>query len=143
LPSWVDRERRFANESLPGVSMSGGVQEALGLDLGVADLDRVVARLQQPIQPAGRVSRAKEVVIAAKINGAPLALPNAPVAELDALIVRVRREGSLISHSSATMDWELDLPPDPASPRAASAVMPASYTEPAIQRLPPVEDISR
>jgi hypothetical protein len=143
MPSWLDRVRRLANETLPGVSMNGGVQEAIGLDLAVADLDRVVARLQHPIRPAAGVVRTKEVLIAAKINGRQLALANAPVAELDALVARVRREGRLISHSSATMDWEIDLPPGVASPEAAPAVVPASYLEPAIERLPPVEVISR
>jgi hypothetical protein len=143
MPGWLDRARRIANETLPGVSMNGGVQEALGLDLAVADLDRVVARLQQPIRPAAGVVRTREILIAAKINGTQLALANGPVAELDALAARVRREGRLISHSSATMDWEIDLPPGVASPAAASAVVPASYSEPVIERLPPVEIISR
>ncbi|MBI3837870.1 MAG: hypothetical protein HY288_08055 [Planctomycetia bacterium] len=143
MPNWLDRVRRFAHESLPGVSMAEGVQEALGLDLPVADLDRVVARLQQPVQTASGVESAREVLIAAKINGAPLALANVRVAELDGLVARVRREGSLISHSSSTIDWELDSQPGPASPQAASAIIPASYSSPAIQRLPPVEVIPR
>ncbi len=143
MPNWLDRARRFSQETMPGISMAEGVQEALGLDLPIADLDRVVARLQQPIQPTAGVARAKTVVISAKINGTPLALPSARVAELDALIARVRHEGSLISHSSSTMDWELDSQPGLASPQEAAAVVRASYTEPATQRLPPVEVISR
>jgi hypothetical protein len=138
LPAWLDRARRFAHESLPGVSLGDGVEEALGLDLPVADLDRLVERVQRPVQSAGGAAPLVGASVAVKINGAPLPTLNAHVAELAALIARVRKEGGLISYTTLGDDLEV---PQAEAPFASvpSRVVTASYTTPAITRLPPVE----
>jgi hypothetical protein len=141
-PGWLDRVRRVTRENLPGIALAPGIDEALGLDLPMAELDPLLARMEQPTPASRPASASANVSLVASINGAALPLRNTRMAELDRLTARVRREGSLISHKTPMPGFppaELPLAgPQPPSPRPASQVITASYTQPALERLPPV-----
>lgn len=144
LPRWLDQARRMANDSLPGLSMADGVEEAMGLDLPMTELDKLVERLQQPLEPAAATTPVPGVVVVAKINGVALVPRHARMTELDAVIGRVRQEGRLIAYKAVVVDAELEALANASPARAASHVVPASYTAPVgqsasgITRLPPV-----
>jgi hypothetical protein len=143
---WLDRVRRVARENLPGIALAPGIDEALGLDLPMAELDPLLLRLEQPAPAARPASASVNVSLVASINGAALPQRNMPVAELDRLTARVRREGSLISHQGPMDGFppaEVPLAAPQPSSRPASQVVRVGYTEPAIERLPPVEPTAR
>jgi hypothetical protein len=141
-PNWLDRVRRLARENLPGIALAPGIDEALALDLPMAELDPLLVRLEQPAPATSPARASANVSLVASINGTALPLRNTPVAELDRLTARVRREGSLISHKAQVAEFPAAEPPlaarQPPSPQPASQIITASYTQPAIERLPPV-----
>jgi len=163
LPGWLDQARRFANEHMPGVSFGDGVEQALGLDLPAAELDGLIDQVQQPVQLLADEASTDRVHLLAQVNGRRLAERTAHVQQLDRLVERVRKEGTLISHRtiSPSMPVEFappemgsgnltpaglpvsatnfDVQPPPAVPPASSQVVPVSFAEPSITtRLPPV-----
>ncbi len=146
LPGWLDQVRLLAHEHLPGVSFGDGVEQALGLDLPVAELDGLIDQVQQPVQSLPEKATADSVRLVARINGQPLAERASHVEQLDRLVLRVRREGSLISRRTMTMETlptetNFDVQSPAAQPQPSSAIIPASFAEPPITtRLPPVSN---
>ena len=141
-PRWLDRMRRLARENLPGVSLAPGIEEALGYDWPVAELDPLLARLEHPLPTSLDLSPGAKVSVVASINGAAVPPRNAPLAELEELIARVRREGSLISHGTPAPEF----PPEasqPLAPPPVSQVVTVGYSQAVIERLPPVSPTAR
>jgi hypothetical protein len=108
LPGWLDRLGELADDGLPGISMAEGIHEAMGLDVPIGELDAVLARLEQTDagrqgQPGGDGQR-QVVQVSYAVNGAIRPPRSRRVAELDQLIARVRRDGSVISHSSSIVE---------------------------------------
>ncbi|MGD9723139.1 MAG: hypothetical protein AB7O59_17540 [Pirellulales bacterium] len=144
--SWLGRVRRAADEHMPGIVLADGVHEAMGLDVRIEDLAPVLARLRQPeILTTAATARVGEsqannavVQVACTIDNAPLPAPPAAqrVQELDKLIARVRRDGSLISHDARLADPFAGIAPAPTVPAgavfaAAAAPAPGTSAAPA------------
>ena len=146
LPGWLDQVRLLAHEHMPGVSLGEGVEQALGLDLPVAELDGLIDQVQQPVQLAPEKAQVDSVRLVARINGRPIAERAAHVDQLDRLVLRIRREGSLISHRTAIdeapiAETNFDVQSPAAQPQSSPTIIPASFAEPPITtRLPPVSN---
>lgn len=140
--SWLNKVRDLANANLPGVTLADGVDEAMGMDLPAAELDKLVARLQQaPATTTAATTGEAPAALVASINGNTLSVPQTRLVELDQLIARVRREGNLISQP--TVPTDISVPASAVVTAAAiapstSSVVPAAYTAPRLERLPPV-----
>jgi len=95
---WFSSLARMARDNLPGIAFEGNVIAAWGMDLPVNQLDPIVARLRSQgfFTPAN--SAVREVTLGARVNGVGAEKPWAHVPELDALVIRVRKEGSFVSH---------------------------------------------
>ncbi|MEX2113819.1 MAG: hypothetical protein WD845_11575 [Pirellulales bacterium] len=172
-PGWLERIGKLADDGLPGIALAEGIHEAMGLDVPVSELSGVLARLEQS-QPGAIAAqrggaRQQVVQVSYELNGAAQPPRTARVAELDQLIARVRRDGSLISHTSSVAESLVSPPAEtiasapatistmpaaqPAAPvvvaLAGGAIQPASHQEPlvasppTVQRLPPVESARR
>lgn len=137
LPGWLDQLGKLADDGLPGISMAQGVREAMGLDVPIGELSEVLARLEASAASgpvASAASDGRQVVqVSYELNGAAHPQRHRRVAELDRLIARVRRDGSVISHSASVVSlMEPSLAAPPASP-AAVPTMSNTPTEPAIE----------
>ena len=119
-----------AHEGLPGLAMDAGVEEVRGLDLRVSEFDALLGKLRQirVAPPAGEESAA---YLAGQWNGVPLPERRERIPEIDALLLRLRREGIVMSH-----------PTIPAEPQlvAQSVAAAASST---VQRLPAIPTATR
>jgi hypothetical protein len=131
-----DRVRVVASEGLAGLSMAAGIEEARGLDLRVVEFDALIARLRQPPPPPSAIAQGG--LLTANIDGVAMPTRVAYVAELDALVLRVRREGTVISRATIPAEFQL-------ARQAAAAWQPAMAMAPeaSIQRLPPVFSLTQ
>ena len=167
---WLARFGRLAEDTLPGLKMADGVDEALGLDVPIGELDDALAALQRPADPSSTVQAHSADSAATRvfctINGVNLLPRHERVAELDRLVARVRRNGSIISPTSSVVRRMMNagdekLAADASLPHATTAqgssamhapshtaaamhdegALPAAYTQTVISPLPPVEPL--
>jgi hypothetical protein len=124
---WVQRLRTAAREQLPGVTFADGVEAAWALDVPIAEVDKVIHALDKQNYFGDSNATATGVILSANVNGLTREKGWSRVPELESLVARVSREGSLVSQPRP-----LEQPRVP--PRIASC---------ALTRLPPVEAIAR
>jgi hypothetical protein len=129
--NWLERVGKLADETMPGISMSDGIHEAMGLDLPIGELEGILQRLQQSAQGAEPRSNPRQVVqVSYEIDGQAHPERSQRVPELEQLIARVRNEGSVISHSSNVAETFVSRPPASKAAAPAANVLPAQYVEP-------------
>jgi hypothetical protein len=165
---WLDRVGKLADETMPGLTMAEGIHEAVGLDLPIGDVEKVLARLQQTTSgtesPESETTNPRQIVqVSYEIDGQEHPDLQRRVPELERLIARVRSEGSVVSHSSSVVESLVSrsepnksaapaanvLPAQHVSPLAAvpveNVILPVSYEQPlatsapTMWRLPPVD----
>lgn len=142
--------RRALNETAPGISYAEGIAEAWGFDLPAVELDRLLEQLEAAGYFSPGDSGDSHVSLTARIDGNDFQRAWHRSPELDALCVRARKDGKLVSHQqplepapvlagSATPDT-----PPASTPWRPGAVIQAQALEPAyeITRLPPVDPAS-
>ena len=165
--------RKLTDDNLPGIAFGDGVQEAMGLDVPIGELEHVLVELERaPIGSVPSLS-ASRVEVAGTINGVAVPPRSARIAELDRLAARVRRDGGLISAQQVQMQLASPtpattapvaaamVPPSgslapaapaatpapviipPSAPLGSPAVVPTSFAEPVIRRLPAVDVLLR
>ena len=166
ISAMLNQVRRLTDDNLPGIALGDGVQEAMGLDVPIAQLEHALVELERvPVGALPSLS-ASRVQVVGTINGVPVSPRAARVTELDRLAARVRRDGGLISAqqmqsqlaapstamASATAAISpattvpARVPPAataPATPPAAQTVVPTSFAEPVVRRLPTVDVLLR
>jgi len=186
ISAMLNQVRRLTDDNLPGIALGAGVQEAMGLDVPIAELEHALVELERAPVGALPSLSASRVQVVGMINGVPVPPRAARVIELDRLAARVRRDGGLIS--AQQMQSQLAAPPTamasataaispatavpatgmpamvapataapamspvvlpataaipPAVPPAVQTVVPTSFAEPVVRRLPSVDVLLR
>ncbi len=160
---WLSRMRRGTLDQLPGLTYAEGIESAWALDVPIDEIDQIIHRLDQQGYFSSTRRPPNGLELNARINGVPFSKTWPAVPELNALVLRVRKKGKLVSHreplpaatspageNSAVQLAAAQTPvaPSPLSQpsAAASPVAPALYTAPLeqsplplVERLPPVD----
>jgi hypothetical protein len=128
---WPAQFRRALRENMPGMSNAEGIAEAWALDVPAGEIDRILERLEEQGYFTAGTSQAAGTSLTAKIDGNEFQRPWHRSGELEALSLRVRREGKLVSHRQPLEPAPLPTQPLDALPAASAAAF--------MVRLPPVE----
>lgn len=174
ISAMLNQVRRLTDDNLPGIALGAGVQEAMGLDVPIAELEHALVELERAPVGALPSLSASRVQVVGMINGVPVPPRAARVTELDRLAARVRRDGGLISaqqmqsqlaapamaSATAALSPAAAVPANaapamspvvppataampPAVPPAAQTVVPTSFAEPVVRRLPSIDVLLR
>ena len=115
---WLEGVRRATRDRMPGLTFGEGIESAWALNVPIAEVDQLIERLDA----AGYFADGRRPVagaeLSARINGLSFSKPWNSVPELNALIVRVRHEGKLVSHREPL---ESTSPPQSASPAVTAS----------------------
>jgi hypothetical protein len=149
---WLAGFRRMARDRMPGITYGEGIESAWALDVPIAEVDELIARLDAQGYFADKNRPTAGAELSARINGLSFSKPWQSVPELNALVGQVRREGKLVSHRQPLelSPPRTESPVTVASATTASAtpapVTTALYSAPAenqspplCERLPPVQ----
>ncbi len=135
LTAWLDRVGIVAREGLTALALPAGIEEARGFDLRLADFELLMAGVQQPASAS-----APDVLLVGSVNGVALPARAARVPAMDAMILRMRREGAGIPRPTLPEEFELA---KHALAGPDAAVVTTASSAAAIERLPPVSAVVR
>lgn len=134
---WMSSMGRALRDNLPGIRFREGIDEALGLDVPLAVVERALGALESQGYFAPDPSLPPSAVqIATNINGVSQNRPWRTVQELDAIASRVRHEGQVVSHTAPFVSSLVSAPGLPAatswsgSAAAPGAFLPGGLTAP-------------
>ena len=151
LPDWLERARKLADDSLPGLTLADGIHEAMGLDVPIAELESVLTAVRQmPASSNVQGDPRMTVRLASTIDGVAAPVRTSRVREIETLIGRVRRDGKLISHTTRIEEpmfqavdetnvaevQPVDVPAQPAGQPPVQTPVPQPYGSPVSATMP-------
>lgn len=106
---WGQRLKEATRDNLPGVAFGEGVEQALGLDIPIKNVEAAIDSLDMVGYFAdGPQAAAPNVVLATKVEGLEVRKPWRQVPELDALVAEISRKGTLITQRKSVNIPELE-----------------------------------
>jgi len=129
---WMGSFGRITRQNLPGIAFEGNVIAAWGMDVPVTQLDPIVEQLKSQGFFTATTNISRDVNLGARVNGVGGERPWVRVSELDALVVRMRKEASFVSHKGLIASSFSATPTAAAAPPSTHFVF-APTTLPAAQ----------
>ncbi len=101
--SWRSRLAGTMTSVLPGVAWGPGIQQAVGLDVPVSELQAIIAATQPPA-PVESAPGTAAPVTRLEVNGKRVAVASLTPPQLTALVERVARDGRAITYRGSASD---------------------------------------